>query len=64
LGVRTYLRQVLYGVGATLGLAILWGLEVVRDAYFRLLDRLNVKPRRRRGSAFPPGQPRRRHDAA
>jgi hypothetical protein len=30
----------------------------VRNAYFRLLDRLNLKPRRRRASAFPPGRPK------
>jgi hypothetical protein len=33
-------------------------MEVVRNIFFRALDRLNVKPRRGRASAFPPGQPR------
>jgi hypothetical protein len=48
------------GVGRTLGLTLLWGLEIVRDSYFRLLDRLNVRPRHKRASAFPPGQPKKR----
>jgi hypothetical protein len=48
------------GVGRALGLTLFWGLEIVRDSYFRLLDRLNVRPRRKRASAFPPGQPKKR----
>jgi hypothetical protein len=52
------------GVGRTLGLTLLWGLEIVRDSYFRLLDRLNVRPRHKRASAFPPGQPKRRTSAS
>jgi len=47
-------------VGRALGLTLFWGLEIVRDSYFRLLDRLNVRPRRKRASAFPPGQPKKR----
>jgi len=55
----SYLSEVVQGIGITLGLGILWGLEVVRNAYFRLLERLNLKPRRpRRASAFPPGRPK------
>ena len=54
----SYLSEVVQGIGITLGLGILWGLEMVRNAYFRGLDRLNLKPRRRRASAFPPGRPR------
>jgi hypothetical protein len=50
--------EVVGGVGRTLGLTLLWGLEIVRDSYFRLLDRLNVRPRHKRASAFPPGQPK------
>ena len=34
------IREVAGGVGRTLGLTLLWGLEIVRDSYFRLLDRL------------------------
>ncbi|HZC45752.1 MAG TPA: hypothetical protein VE243_04705 [Candidatus Acidoferrum sp.] len=49
------------GVGRTLGLTLLWGLEIVRDSYFRLLDRFNVRPRHKRASAFPPGQPKKRN---
>jgi hypothetical protein len=54
----SYLSELVQGIGITLGLGILWGLEIVRNAYFRVLDRLNLKPRRRRASAFPPGRPR------
>ncbi|HVB80729.1 MAG TPA: hypothetical protein VNE82_12385 [Candidatus Binataceae bacterium] len=61
LGVGGFFGSVLYGIGVSLGLALLWMMEVVRNAYFRALDRLNVRPRRRRSaSAFPPGQPRKR----
>ncbi len=60
-----YFYQVLFGVGESLGLGMLWLMEVVRDAFFHLLDRLNVKPRRRtRVSAFPPGRPRKRPPAS
>ena len=59
LGLCGFATSVLYGIGVSLGLALLWMMEVVRNIFFRALDRLNVKPRRRRGaSAFPPGQPR------
>jgi|HubBroStandDraft_6_1064221.scaffolds.fasta_scaffold289097_2 hypothetical protein len=61
LSVSGLLGSVLYGIGVSLGLALLWLMEVVRNIYFAALDRLNVKPRRRRSaSAFPPGQPRKR----
>ncbi len=53
-----YVKEVIQGIGLTLGMGILWALEIVRNAYFRMLDRLNVKPRRKRASAFPPGRPR------
>jgi hypothetical protein len=46
------------GIGRALGLTLLWGLEIVRDKFFRMLDRLNVRPHRKRASAFPPGRPR------
>jgi hypothetical protein len=52
------------GIGRTLGLTLLWGLEIVRDSYFRMLDRLNVRPRHKRASAFPPGQPKKRTSAS
>jgi hypothetical protein len=52
--------EILHGFGIALGLSLLWAMEAVRDRVFRLLDRLNVRPRVRRASAFPPGQPRRR----
>ncbi|MBF6560453.1 MAG: hypothetical protein IVW56_09200 [Candidatus Binataceae bacterium] len=54
------LLYVFHGIGVTLGMGILWMLEVVRNSYFRLLDRTNFKARTRPASAFPPGRPRRR----
>jgi hypothetical protein len=61
---RELVTEVAGGVGRALGLTLFWGLEIIRDAYFRVLDRLNVKPRHKRASAFPPGQPRKRNPAA
>ena len=43
-----FFGAVLYGIGVTLGLALLWVMEIFRNLFFRALDRLNVKPRRRR----------------
>jgi hypothetical protein len=57
---RALVLEVAGGIGRALGLTLLWGLEIVRDSYFRMLDRLNVRPRRKRASAFPPGQPKKR----
>jgi hypothetical protein len=58
----SHIHEVVRGVGVALGLGLLWALELVRNAYFDALDRLNLKPRRkRRSSAFPPGQPRNHH---
>jgi hypothetical protein len=57
---RALVLEVAGGVGRALGLTLLWGLEIVRDSYFRMLDRLNVRPRHKRASAFPPGQPKKR----
>jgi hypothetical protein len=51
--------EILSGIGIALGLSLLWLLEVIRDATFRILDHANIRPRVRRASAFPPGQPRR-----
>ena len=59
-----FFTEVAGGVGRALGLTLFWGLEIIRDAYFRVLDRLNVRPRHKRASAFPPGQPRKRTPAA
>lgn len=55
-----FLLYILHGVGVTLGLCLLWSLEAVRNGFFRLLDRMNLKARVRKASAFPPGQPRKR----
>ena len=52
--------EILHGMGIALGLSLLWILEVVRDGAFRFLDRVNIRPRTGRASAFPPGQPRKR----
>jgi hypothetical protein len=52
--------EVIHGVGIALGLSLLWAMEAVRDRVFRLLDRINARPRTRPASAFPPGQPRKR----
>jgi hypothetical protein len=52
--------EILQGLGITVGLGLLWMTEAVRDHLFRLLDRVNVRPRTRPVSAFPPGQPRKR----
>jgi len=61
LGFFGHLKEVVIGVLTSLGLGILWLFEIIRDDYFGLLDRLNIKPRRRtRASAFPPGRPRKR----
>lgn len=56
MGWGIFFLEVLQGTGVTVGLALLWGLENVRNSFFRLLDRLNLKPHRRRPSAFPPGR--------
>ena len=56
--------EMLNGISVLLGLALLWLLEKIRNSFFRLLDRMNVKARTRRGSAFPPGRPRRTQQAS
>ena len=59
---REHFVQMMNGVGIASGMLLLWVMELFRNGYFRILDRLNVKPRKRRASAFPPGAPRhRRH---
>jgi hypothetical protein len=59
-----HLKEIGRGIATVLGLGLLWVLETGRNAWFRLLDRLNVRVRgRRRASAFPPGRPRRRSAA-
>jgi hypothetical protein len=58
LATRDRVVEVLTALGITVGLGLLWGLENVRDSFFRVLDRMNLKPRPRRASAFPPGRPR------
>lgn len=50
--------EIVHGVGIALGLSLLWIMEAIRDRAFRLLDRINARPRTRPASAFPPGQPR------
>jgi hypothetical protein len=54
-----YFLQLFHGIGIMLGMLILWALEIVRNGYFHLLDRFNVKPSRNMyASAFPPGHPK------
>jgi hypothetical protein len=55
-----FLYYILHGLGVSLGLCLLWGLEAVRNRIFRVLDRMNVKARIRPASPFPPGQARKR----
>jgi hypothetical protein len=57
---RSVIVEVLYGIAIMSGLALLWGLESIRNAFFRLLDKMNIRPRSGRASAFPPG-PSREH---
>jgi hypothetical protein len=59
LSTKDMIRQIMHGVGTALGLALLWTLEGVRDVFFHLFDRMNLRPRPKRASAFPPGRPRR-----
>jgi hypothetical protein len=56
--------QIVKGVGVSLGLTLFWILEKSRDGIFHLLDRMNVKPRVRRASAFPPGRAPRKRQVA
>ena len=64
LGRGEFFLEVIHGIGEMAGLALLWGLEEVRNVWFRMLDRMNIKARpSRRVSAFPPGSPRRRKAA-
>lgn len=56
--------EIIKGVGVSLGLTLFWILEKSRDGIFHMLDRMNVKPRGRPASAFPPGRaPRKRRVA-
>ncbi|HJU28584.1 MAG TPA: hypothetical protein VJ718_05410, partial [Candidatus Binataceae bacterium] len=50
--------EIFYGIGIALGLGMLWAMESLRDVSFRLLDRMNIKARTHRASAFPPGPSR------
>jgi hypothetical protein len=63
LGPANTLIEIINGIGIALGLCLLWSLEAVRNGYFRILDRRNVRPRQRRASAFPPGRPRKKVSA-
>lgn len=58
LSTRDYFVEVITAAGISTGLALLWGLENVRNGFFHLLDRMNLKPRPRHASAFPPGRER------
>ncbi len=54
-----FISEMLQGFGKMAGLGLLWSLEEVRNVYFRVLDRMKVKARRKPASAFPPGSPKR-----
>ena len=54
-----FISEMLQGLGKMFGLGLLWSLEEVRDLYFRALDSMKVKARRKPASAFPPGSPQR-----
>jgi len=58
LGWRGTLTEIIFGIAITVGMALLWILENVRNAFFRVLDRVGVRARPHRASAFPPGRPR------
>jgi hypothetical protein len=58
LGWRDTLVEIVTATLTSLGLWAMWGLEELRNAFFALLDLVNLKPWKRRGSAFPPGLPR------
>jgi hypothetical protein len=60
LSISGTVAYVIHGIGVALGMGLLWSLETVRNSYFRMLDRRNVKAPVRPASAFPPGRPRRR----
>jgi len=53
-----WLIELATAIGISVGLALLWMCETLRNQYFYLLDRFNFRPRPRRASAFPPGSPR------
>lgn len=55
-----FIWEIVEGTGVMAGLGLLWGLEALRDSYFHLLDRFNIRPRARPGRPFPPGQSRKR----
>jgi hypothetical protein len=59
LPMRGFAREFIYAIGIAMGLGTLWLMETVRNRFFRLLDWTHLRPRMHRGSAFPPGQPRR-----
>jgi hypothetical protein len=51
-----HLVYVVRSVGYAMGFSLLWALETLRNGAFGLMDRLNLKPRRRtRSTAYPPG---------
>ena len=58
LGFRGMVMEIILALAIAVGMALLWPLENVRNAFFRLLDRFGVKGRAHRASAFPPGRAR------
>jgi hypothetical protein len=58
-----FAKEIARGIGVSAGMALLWSLEIARNACFRMFDRFKIPARRKRASAFPPGQPRKRPSA-
>lgn len=54
-----FVSELFQGIVIAIALSLLWIMELLRDGFFALLDRVNCKPLKRRVSAFPPGRPRR-----
>jgi hypothetical protein len=53
---RQFIYEVMMGVVLSLGMALLWVMEHVRNVVFWMLDRAHIPARkRRRASAYPPG---------
>jgi hypothetical protein len=62
---REYLKELRRGVLISSGMALLWSLEIGRNLFFALLDRIGFPALRKRSvSAFPPGGRQKRRTPA
>src|SRR5260370_26762484 len=57
-------QEVFTGIGIASGLALLWAFEAMRDRYFRLLDRMNVRLWSHRASSSPAARARKHETVA